>query len=288
MLPERRSFRSAKQWSLTPLQRNDNGVFVENVEDGRPTGLSLARRRRHETKTRATKSKDESVSVIVAPSLLSCDFSAIGDDVRRVEAAGADWLHVDVMDGHFVPNLTIGPLVVSAIKRVATKPLDVHLMIENPSKFIHAFAQAGAETITIHVEAEETDDMVADLIDRVRSAGCRVGLSLRPQTPIETIFPYLDRIDMALVMTVNPGFGGQDLIPETVPKIRAVRRQASRLGLKSFQVQVDGGINASTVREVIEAGSDVIVAGSYIFGAPDRDYASRIRHIREAAGTHAE
>ncbi|MGE3852717.1 MAG: ribulose-phosphate 3-epimerase, partial [Planctomycetota bacterium] len=151
---------------------------------------------------------------IVAPSLLSCDFARLADEVQAVERAGADWLHVDVMDGHFVPNITIGPVVVEAIKRVATVPLDVHLMITQPAKYVAAFAKAGANVITVHAERDHNDSHLSDLLAQIRDLGCKAGLCVSPQTPVEWLLAYLDAIDLALVMTVHPGFGGQSLIPE--------------------------------------------------------------------------
>ncbi len=228
----------------------------------------------------------ESARPIVAPSLLSCDFSRIGEEIRAVEAAGADWLHVDVMDGHFVPNLTIGPPVVKAVRAVASIPLDVHLMVTHPAGFVEDFAAAGASLIAVHAERDNGDGPLDALFERIRSLGCRAGLSINPPTPVEWLLPWLSQIDLAVVMTVNPGFGGQSLISDCLEKVRVIREEVDRRGLDVL-IEVDGGINAANIGEVLEAGADVIVAGNFVFRAPDHEYAAPIRTIRAAAAQRA-
>ena len=201
----------------------------------------------------------------VAPSILSADFSRLGEEVRRVDEAGADWIHIDVMDGNFVPNITIGPGVVRAIRPHTDLPFDVHLMILRPENYVDRFAEAGADYITIHVEAcdrvEETLTMIEDL-------GKHPGLSLNPSTPFKDTEPFIDRLDLLLIMTVNPGFGGQSFMPEVVPKISETRRYVDENQL-DLEIAVDGGINAETGRKAVEAGATVLDAGSSLFGAKD-------------------
>ena len=194
---------------------------------------------------------------IVSPSLLSADLANLSYEIKAVEEAGADWLHIDVMDGHFVPNLTMGPAIVASIKKVTCLPLDVHLMIENPQNYIAAFAKAGADILTVHIETL-TDTKV--VLNQIHHLGIKTGLSLRPSTPVDHIIPFLEDIDLVLVMTVNPGFSGQKFIPESVEKIKVIRKRAPQL-----LISVDGGINAHTKRECIGAGANILVAGNYIF-----------------------
>jgi ribulose-phosphate 3-epimerase len=213
----------------------------------------------------------------IAPSILSADFSRLGEEVRAVDRAGADYIHVDVMDGHFVPNITIGPLVVEALRKVTDKPLDVHLMIENPDRYIADFAVAGADIITVHQEAVPHLHRTVQLI---KSLGKRVGVSLNPATPVETLDVILDELDLVLIMSVNPGFGGQAFIPSALDKIRALRQRIEQRGLAA-ELQVDGGVKVDNIRDVVAAGADVLVAGSAVFGTDD--YAATIAALRQRA-----
>lgn len=210
-------------------------------------------------------------SLKIAPSLLSCDFANIERDVKAVEAAGADLLHVDVMDAHFVPNLTIGPLVVGAIKKIASKPLDCHLMMTDPQRYIEAFAKAGADYLTIHVESNAP---ITRTLADIRKHGVKPGLVVNPDTSIEAVKPWLSQIDMLLVMSVWPGFGGQKFIPKVLETVKAARALAPEL-----DIEIDGGINGETVKEAVKAGANVIVAGSYVFAG---NYAERIASLRGA------
>lgn len=200
-------------------------------------------------------------SILVAPSLLSCDFSRLKEEIGEVERAGCDWLHLDVMDGHFVPNLTIGPGVVSWIRKCTSLPLDVHLMIEKPKQFVEVFRKAGADWITVHIEACPE---AGAALSAIRKSGAKAGLSVRPKTPIETLFPFLSGLDLVLVMTVEPGFGGQAFMPEMLEKVKRLRPR--------FQgkISVDGGIDPRNAPEAVRAGADILVAGSAIFGQKDR------------------
>ncbi len=213
----------------------------------------------------------------ISPSILSADFSRLGEDVQAVDRAGADYIHIDVMDGHFVPNITIGPLVVDALRKVTDKPLDVHLMIENPDLYIPDFAKAGADIITVHQEAVPHLHRTVQLI---KSLGKKAGVSLNPATPVETLDVILDELDLVLIMSVNPGFGGQSFIPSALDKIRALRQRITERGL-STELEVDGGVKIDNIREVVAAGADVLVAGSAVFNT--EDYAATITALRENA-----
>jgi len=221
----------------------------------------------------------------IAPSLLSADFGRLAEEVRAVEAAGADMLHVDVMDGRFVPNITIGPLVVSAIRKVSTAPLDVHLMIVEPERYIEEFAKAGADVITVHAEATPH---LQRAVARIRELGKKAGVSLNPSTSLSAIEWVLTDVDLVLIMSVNPGFGGQAFLPSSLGKIELLRTQLTRAGL-NVDIQVDGGIKAENVGEVVAAGGNVIVSGSGIFGTPDyKKTIERMRkNIRKASGVTA-
>ena len=222
----------------------------------------------------------------IAPSILSADFARLGEEVQRVIAAGADWIHFDVMDNHYVPNLTFGPMVCAALKPYATVPLDVHLMVEPVDEMIQAFAKAGADIITFHPEASHHIDRSLSLI---RDSGCRAGLVLNPATPVYVLEHVLDKLDVVLLMSVNPGFGGQKFIPHTLEKIEQVRSLTDLYAAESGRrilIEVDGGIKADNIAEIAAAGADTFVAGSAIFNQPD--YAAVIAEMRrqlEKAGS---
>ena len=211
----------------------------------------------------------------IAPSILSADFARLGDEIKAIEAAGADYVHVDVMDGHFVPNITIGPLIVDAIRPVTELPLDVHLMIENPDQYIPAFAAAGADIIVIHAEATSHLHRSVQLI---KSLGKKAGVSLNPATPLSALEMILPDLDLVLLMTVNPGFGGQSFIENCLPKITALRRMIDVLGLP-IELEVDGGVKVDNIERIAAAGADVFVAGSAVFGADD--YRATIAQLKE-------
>lgn len=213
--------------------------------------------------------------ISVVPSILSADLFCLGEEVRRVETAGADWLHVDVMDGHFVPNLSFGPAVVSSLKGKTNLALDVHLMVEKPSQFIDAFAKAGADLLTVHIEAQD----VSKSLQQIRDLGIKTGLSIKPDTPASQLAPYLEQLDLVLVMSVYPGFGGQAFLPQSVDQIRSVRQLINQSG-RSIWLEVDGGINATTAPVAIEAGADALVAGSAIFSSADP--AAALNQIKQA------
>ena len=216
--------------------------------------------------------------VRIAPSILSADLGRLSDEIRSVEAGGADWIHVDVMDGRFVPNITLGPIVVKAARAATRLPLDVHLMIVEPERYIEAFAEAGADVISVHVEASVH---LQRTLGEIRRLGKRAGVVLNPHTPESAVEYVLDDLDLILIMSVNPGFGGQHFLPAVLPKIAKVREMIERRGL-SVDLEVDGGVAPDTTEAVVRAGADVLVAGSAVFGKPDRTAA--IRAIVERAG----
>jgi ribulose-phosphate 3-epimerase len=215
-------------------------------------------------------------SIRIAPSLLAADFTRLGDEVRDMTAAGADYLHLDIMDGHFVPNITIGPAVVKALRPHSKLPFDVHLMISPTDPYVAAFAGAGADILTVHPEA---GPHLHRTIQLIKSLGKKAGVSLNPATPVEAIDYVLNDVDLVLVMTVNPGFGGQSFIEAQIPKIRALRKKIDASG-KKIDLEVDGGITATTAREAIAAGADVLVAGTASFAGGGAAYAENIRRLR--------
>ena len=215
---------------------------------------------------------------VIAPSILSADFSRLGNEIKTVETAGADWIHVDVMDGHFVPNITIGPLIVEAVRRVTALPIDVHLMIENPDNYIPAFAEAGASLISVQIEACIHLNRSVQLI---RECGARPGVVLNPSTPVQTLEWIIEDVDYVLIMSVNPGFGGQAFIKNSLDKVRTLHQLIQRKNLKTL-IEIDGGVNEKTIADIAAAGVDAFVAGSAIFGS--RDYQATINAFREKIG----
>ena len=212
---------------------------------------------------------------LIAPSILSADFGRLAEEIRLVEVAGADWIHIDVMDGHFVPNITLGPMVVESVNQATNLPLDVHLMIDNPDKYVPDFIKAGADLVSVHVE---TCPHLNRTIDMILTAGCRAGAVLNPATPLESLAWSLEYLDFVLLMSVNPGFGGQSFIPNTLDKIRRLKTMAAASD-KPLLIQIDGGVNKNTIKDIAEAGADVFVAGSAIFGTDD--YAETIREFKQ-------
>jgi len=214
---------------------------------------------------------------LIAPSILSADFARLGAEIAAIEEGGADWVHVDVMDGHFVPNITIGPPVVASIRKITKLPLDVHLMIEDPDKYIVPFAEAGADIITVHSEAATH---LHRSIQFIKDQGCKAGVSLNPATPLSALDYVLSQVDMVLIMSVNPGFGGQKFIPAVVPKIRRVRELILERGTEA-EIEVDGGMNSNTISEAAAAGANIFVAGNAVFTT--EDYGKTIGELRSLA-----
>ena len=216
--------------------------------------------------------------VLVAPSILAADFSRLGDEIRKVEADGADWIHCDIMDGHFVDNISFGPAIVGFVRKQTELPLDVHLMIEHADHYVPRFVDAGANSITVHVESEAKHD-IEKTLKQIRDAKCRVGLTLNPETELKMVEPFLDQIDLLLIMTVHPGFGGQSFRPEQMNKVKRIAEwNGSRK--RQIDIEVDGGINSETARIAIQNGANVLVAGTSIFKT--NDYAKAIRELRGA------
>jgi len=214
----------------------------------------------------------------IAPSILSADFSRLGDEVRAIEKGGADVIHVDVMDGHFVPNITIGPLVVQGLKKLTSLPLDVHLMIENPERYIEVFAQAGSDWITIHAEVCPN---LKRMIKKIRQLNVRPGIVLKPATSLKTLYPVLDHLDLVLLMSVNPGFGGQSFLPSILKKIERLRKMIDQ-NCYRLEIEVDGGVKVENIKEVSKAGGDIFVVGTGIFKT--KDYGETIRRLRQEIG----
>lgn len=215
----------------------------------------------------------------IAPSLLSCDFSQMGKEIERMDKAGADYMHLDVMDGHFVPNITFGAPVIKTVRKFTNKPFDVHLMISEPLKYIDDFADAGADIITFHVEC---DSDINATIDKIKSRGVKAGLVIKPKTPASAVFEYLDRIDMVLVMTVEPGFGGQSFMEDMLPKVLQIKAECKSRGI-DMPVEVDGGIGEQTISKAAAAGVDICVAGTAVFKAENAEAAiSRLRELSDA------
>lgn len=266
---------------VTPFTTLQQSTFTRSSTDAtvsrRGSTFSVASRPRA-TIRMADVGDPKPGQVVVSPSILSADFARLGEEVKAIDAAGCDWVHVDVMDGRFVPNITIGPLVVKALRPVTDKPLDVHLMIVEPELLIPEFAKAGADIISVHCEGESTIHLHRTL-KLIKDCGCKAGVVLNPATPASAIEYVLELCDLVLVMSVNPGFGGQGFIDGVLPKISAIRKMANERGLNPW-IEVDGGVKGENAYKVVEAGANSLVAGSAVFGAPD--YAKAIADIRAA------
>jgi ribulose-phosphate 3-epimerase len=214
----------------------------------------------------------------IAPSILACDFSRLEEEIRDVERGGADLLHLDVMDGHFVPNITFGPVIIKGIRKLTSLPLDTHLMISDPEKYTPRFIESGCDAITFHKEVSQNPE---ELIEKIKSAGCKAGLSLNPETPVEDLNEYLSSVDIILVMSVHPGFGGQHFISSAFEKVKYLKKKRTEKKL-SFEIAVDGGVNIENAQDLIESGADILIAGTTIFGSPDRKKVlSQLRCMQE-------